>query len=318
MKSDGYEEAKVHLHLQSATRCLVAAVEEMRKTHWRTDAERIEAHRAFFAQLMAKRAGVAADSELAEAFRTTPRERFVGGPPWRVRTRHGFVEAPHDDPAFLYQDVVVSLGADGLNNGEPSLHAMCIATLRPMQGERIVHVGAGTGYYTTILAKLAGERGRVDAYEIEPSLVRRAEENLAALPQVTLHAQSGAERPLPMCDVLYVNAGATAPLAVWLDALEPGGRLLFPLTSEEGGGAMLLIVRTEGEAWAARFLFQAQFVDCAGAREPAEERRLEEAFRNRNWNKVKSLYRNDRPGAGCWLAGRGWWLSTEAPDVAQP
>jgi protein-L-isoaspartate(D-aspartate) O-methyltransferase len=292
-------------------------VGEMRKQQWRTDAERIEAHRAFFARFVAARAGVSADSELAEAFRTTPRERFVGGPPWRILTRHGFVEAPQDDPAFLYQDVVVSLDADGLNNGEPSLHAICIATLRPMKGDRIVHVGAGTGYYTTILAKLVGEQGRVDAYEIEPGLVRRAQENLAGLPQVTLHARSGAEAPLPECDVLYVNAGATAPLVVWLDALKPGGRLLFPLTADDGGGAMLLIARTDGEVWEARFLFQAQFVGCAGARDETEEWRLAEAFRHRGWNKVKSLHRDDRPGASCWVAGHGWWLSTEAPTVTQ-
>jgi protein-L-isoaspartate(D-aspartate) O-methyltransferase len=295
----------------------------LKKQQWRTDAERIAAHREFFANLIAARAGVSPESELAEAFRTTPRERFVGGPPWRILTRHGFVEAPHDDPAFLYQDVVVSLGADGLNNGEPSLHAMCIATLRPQKGDRVVHVGAGTGYYTTILAKLVGERGEVDAYEIEPSLVRRAAENLAALPQVRLHARSGAEGPLPACDVLYVNAGATTPLAVWLDALKPGGRLLFPLTADDGTGAMLLIVRTDGEVYAARFLFQAQFVGCAGARDDQEEQRLAEAFRNRNWNKVKSLHRDNKPAAGCWMAGLGWWLSTEdvaaAPeDVASP
>jgi protein-L-isoaspartate(D-aspartate) O-methyltransferase len=290
----------------------------MRSKQWRTDAERIEAHRAFFAQLIAKRAGVPADGELAEAFRSTPRERFVGRPPWRILTRHGFVEAPENDPAFLYQDVVVSLGVDGLNNGEPSLHAMCIATLRPMKGDRIVHVGAGTGYYTTILAKLVGERGRVDAYEIEPELVRRAQENLACLPQVMLHARSGTERPLPLCDVLYVNAGATAPEAVWLDALEPGGRLLFPLTSDDDGGAMLLITRADGAVWPARFLFQAQFVGCAGARDDAEEQQLAGAFRNRNWHKVQSLHRDDRRDGSCWVAGRGWWLSTEAAPGMQP
>jgi protein-L-isoaspartate(D-aspartate) O-methyltransferase len=295
----------------------------MLRKHWRTDAERIEAHREFFANLIAARAGAPADSELANAFRTTPRERFVGGPPWRILTRHGFVEAPHDDPAFLYQDVVVSLGADGLNNGEPSLHAMCIATLRPQQGDRVVHVGAGSGYYTTILAKLVGERGVVDAYEIEPGLVRRATENLAPLPQVRLHARSGAEGPLPACDVLYVNAGATAPLAAWLDALKPGGRLLFPLTPDDGAGAMLLITRTDGVVYAARFLFQAQFVGCAGARDAGEEQHLAEAFRNRHWNKVKSLHRESQPGERCWLAGRGWWLSTEdvasrGEDVASP
>jgi protein-L-isoaspartate(D-aspartate) O-methyltransferase len=289
----------------------------LKKEHWRTDAERVAAHRAFFARLVAARAGVPADSELAAAFRSTPRERFVGGPPWRILTRDGFIEAPEDDPAFLYQDVVVSLGADGLNNGEPGLHAMCIATLRPQKGDRVVHVGAGTGYYTTILAKLVGEQGRVDAYEIEPGLVQRAAQNLAELPQVRLHPRSGSMGPLPACDVLYVNAGATEPLAAWLDALEPGGRLLFPLTPDDGAGAMLLITRTDGDVWAARFLFQAQFVGCAGARDLAAERRLAEAFRRRNWSKVKSLHRNDAPDESCWLAGAGWWLSTKAPDRAE-
>jgi protein-L-isoaspartate(D-aspartate) O-methyltransferase len=285
----------------------------LKKDHWRTDAERIAAHRAFFARLVAARAGVPADSELAAAFRSTQRERFVGGPPWRILTRDGFIEAPEDDPAFLYQDVVVSLGADGLNNGEPGLHAMCIATLRPQKGDRVVHVGAGTGYYTTILAKLVGEQGRVDAYEIEPGLLQRAAQNLAELPQVRLHPRSGSMGPLPACDVLYVNAGATEPLAAWLDALEPGGRLLFPLTPDDGAGAMLLITRTDGDVWAARFLFQAQFVGCAGARDLAAERRLAEAFRHRNWSKVRSLHRNDVPDESCWLAGAGWWLSTKVP-----
>ena len=88
----------------------------------------------------------------------------MGPPPWRVFTRSGYVETLTDDPAVLYQDVVVSLGSEGpLNNGQPTLHAMCIAALAPKKGERVVHVGAGSGYYTTLLAKLVGENGVVDA-----------------------------------------------------------------------------------------------------------------------------------------------------------
>ena len=174
--------------------------------------DRIEAHRSFFANLITAQAGIPPGSELAAAFASTPREQFVGAPPWKVFTRSGYIETLTDDPAVLYQDVVVSLGSEGpLNNGQPTLHALCLAALAPKKGERIVHVGAGTGYYTTILAKLVGERGVVDAYEIEPGLVRRAAPNLAELPQVRLHARSGAEGPLPACDVLYVSAGATAP-----------------------------------------------------------------------------------------------------------
>src|SRR5262249_45136372 len=40
--------------------------------------------------------------------------------------------------------------------------------------------------------------------------------------------------PLEPADGLYVNAGATHPPAAWLDALAPGGRLLLPLTTDEG------------------------------------------------------------------------------------
>ena len=67
--------------------------------------ERIEAHRVFFANLVTANAGLPPGSELAAAFASTPREQFVGPPPWRLFTDG--IEAPSDDPACLYQDVVV-------------------------------------------------------------------------------------------------------------------------------------------------------------------------------------------------------------------
>jgi protein-L-isoaspartate(D-aspartate) O-methyltransferase len=208
---------------------------------------------------------------------------------------------------------VVSLGGDGpFNNGQPTLHAFCLAVLGLKKGERIVHVGAGTGYYTTLLAKLVGENGVVHAYEIEPKFARRAKDNLAEFPNVEVHARSGTEGPLPECDVLYVNAGATGPLECWLDALRPKGRLLFPMTPEDGAGAMLLITKQEDGSFAAKFLLQAQFVPCVGARDEDVARRLSEAFRHGGWAKVKSLHRNDAVDECCWFAGDGWWLSTQS------
>jgi protein-L-isoaspartate(D-aspartate) O-methyltransferase len=274
--------------------------------------DRIEAHRLFFAKLITANAGISPGSEIEVALASVPREDFVGAPPWKIFTRSGYVESPADDPALLYQDLVVSLGGEGpFNNGQPTLHAFCINALDLKKGERVVHVGAGTGYYTTVLAKLVGETGVVDAYEIESGFAQRAAEMLAKFPNVTVHGRSGAEGPLPECDVLYVNAGATGPLDVWLDALRPKGRLLFPMTPADGAGAMLLVTRLEDGGFAARFLMQVQFVPCIGARNEATAQRLSEAFRNSGWTKVKSLYRNDAPDEGCWFAGDGWWLSTK-------
>jgi protein-L-isoaspartate(D-aspartate) O-methyltransferase len=273
---------------------------------------RLEAHKAFFANLITAKVGIAPGSKLAAAFASTPRERFVGPPPWRVLTSCGYIETPTDDPTFLYQDVVVALASEGpFNNGEPTLHAACLSALKPQRGERVVHIGAGSGYYTTLLAKLVEQDGTVDAYEIDRSLATRATANLAKLSQVTVHSRSGSEGSLPQCDVLYVNAGATRPVPAWLDALAVGGRLLFPLTPDEGIGAMLLITRQDQEAYSARFLFQAQFVPCLGARNYEEGTRLTAAFRTGNWGKVKSLHRNKMLDGTCWCFGSDWWLSTE-------
>jgi protein-L-isoaspartate(D-aspartate) O-methyltransferase len=276
--------------------------------------DRLEAHRAFFARLITANAGVpAGDGRLAAAFMATPRERFLGKGPWRVSTASGYIETPSDDPAFLYQDVTVALKPGGtVNNGQPILHALCLAALDPREGEAVLHVGAGTGYYTAVLARLVGPAGSVRAYEIDPDLAARAADSLADLPCVTVHPRSGSEGPLPSCDAIYVSAGATGPLDVWLDALRPGGRLLFPLIPAQGAGGMLLITRTSPDRLAARILCRALFIPCAGAGDEETGRKLTEAFQRTGV--VRSLHRGGAPDETCWCAGPGWWLSTAPPE----
>ncbi|MDQ2711174.1 MAG: protein-L-isoaspartate(D-aspartate) O-methyltransferase [Acidobacteriota bacterium] len=249
-----------------------------------------------------------------DAFAATPREHFVGPGPWKVTTGLGYIETPSDDPAFLYQDILIALTEGGsINNGQPSLHALCLSALDAHAGETVIHVGAGTGYYTALLAKLVGPEGELSAYEVDRQLAGRARTNLAGYRNVTVHARSGSIGPLPACDILYVNAGATAPLDVWLDALRPRGRLLFPLTPEEGFGAMLLITRIEGHQFRARSVSRAMFIPCVGARDEDTARKLSLAFKNKPPEEVRSLRRNASPDETCWIAGKGWWLSTAPP-----
>ena len=267
--------------------------------------------RAEFGRSMAASAGLGHDSPVAKVFAAIPRESFVGPPPWRIFGSEGDGILVND-PALLYQDVLVQIKADAaINNGQPSLHALCFAALRVVPGEAAVHVGAGTGYYTAMLGKLVGERGRVDAYEIESDLAVRAQENLSEMSWIHVHGESGTAGSLPRCEVLYVSAGATDPLDVWLDALRIGGRLLFPLTPDEGYGGMLLVTRWE-QGYAARFLCGAKFVGCEGARDPAMGRRLAICFSRDRTADVRSLKRGGKADETAWCAGANWWLSSRA------
>ena len=92
-------------------------------------------------------------------------------PPWSSFSGSGDEVRGSSDPRLLYQDVLIALAPDRrINNGQPSLHAACLAEADPQPGESVLHVGAGTGYYTAILAELVGPSGRVIAHEIEASL----------------------------------------------------------------------------------------------------------------------------------------------------
>lgn len=287
---------------------------------------RLETFRASYARLIATIGGVPADSTesipLVEAFTSVPREQFIGSGPWRIVTQGGYVTVPADDPAFLYQDFAVALQPDQhINNGQPSLHVRCLAALQIKSGEKVVHVGAGTGYYTALLAALVGASGSVIAYEVDKQLADKAAANLKDYSNISLQNRSGVEGPLPECDVIYVNAGATSPMDAWVNALHPRGRLLFPLTTTHGFGAMLLVTRKSESELAARFIIQCAFIHCLGARDENTEKKLAEAFKTGGitnyqrqggmWD-VKSLRCKSEPNGSCWFAGNGWWLSTAA------
>jgi protein-L-isoaspartate(D-aspartate) O-methyltransferase len=279
--------------------------------------------RAAYAKQILAAAGVD-NARLAQAFAAIPREDFVGPGPWQViRWLRGYVPTPDADPLYLYTDDLVALVPERyVNNGQPSFHAHLIHQVRPAAGQHVVHVGTGTGYYTAILAHLVGPSGRVTGIEYDADLAARARVNLAPYPNVAVIEGDGTQVPFDVADVIYVNAGCTRPATRWLDGLADGGRLIMPMTSDQGFGGIAPVhfasagavfrIERRAASYLAQWISPVAIFPCAGGRDEASERALAAAFAGGGWQKVTRLYRDeDVSDERCWLRGQGWCLAYE-------
>lgn len=284
------------------------------------DAAELATLRRAFARQVTFAGGVS-DPALEDAFAEVRREAFLGDGPWPLFrwAGGGYRTTPDADPAWLYADVLVGIVPErGLNNGQPSGHATWIAAAAPRPGDHVVHVGAGVGYYSAIMANMAGPSGALTAIEYEPDLAARAAANLAHLPNARVLTGDGSVTPFEPADVIYVNAGASRPADLWLDRLKDGGRLILPLTTAANfpnvdfarpSGAVFLVTR-QGVDFAARLVSPIAVYPCQGMREPASEAALAEAFAKGGAEKVARLRRtDDAPAEACWVRAPGWSLT---------
>jgi protein-L-isoaspartate(D-aspartate) O-methyltransferase len=230
-------------------------------------ARRIEQARRAYAQDMAASAG--GDARLEAAFAAVPREAFLPPGPWLLSTGHGYVHTPDADPIHLYRDVLIGLDpVKGINNGEPRLHARWLGLVAPRPGETVVQVGAGTGYYTALLATLVAPGGTVTAYEIDAALAAAARDYLTPYPGVSVVAADATAVTLAPADIVYVSAAVIAPPRRWLDALRPGGRLICPWQATRAAGITLLATRRNA-GFEVRLGQMVWFIPCTGASDPS-------------------------------------------------
>jgi protein-L-isoaspartate(D-aspartate) O-methyltransferase len=289
----------------------------------------LAALRRDYAAAMLNLAGVT-DAAVQQAFATVPREAFLGPGPWTLLDAAlGTTELAEDDPRPLYQDVLVVLDeARGLNNGSPSLHALMLHHLGARPGERVLHAGAGAGYYTAILAELAGPRGQVIAVEYDPRLAAATRANLRPWPNVTVVEGDSAEWPQGTVDRIYVNFAAAGPALRWIESLSDGGTLVFPLgvpparargeaRRHTGHGAVLVFTRVAGGI-GVRHLTGCAFVCAEGslAGTPAVQQALDRAFSRGGIEFVRS-YRHPPPPSPerCWFWCPDWALSYDEPGA---
>ena len=290
--------------------------------------------RCWYAEDLELRAPVRRNMAIVDAFAAVARERFLGPGPWRIlpdRSRDYFL-TPDDNPHWVYHDVLVGIDhTRGLNNGLPSFWARNFDHLDLKPDQRVMQVGAGTGYYAAVLAEIVGTNGRVIAVECDGELAARACVNLGPWPQVeVVHGDGRAHDPGEV-DVIIVFAGSTHPAPLWLDRLAGGGQLLMPLTGDNWFGFLLRATRCRDYDADAIVLPTARdrnrldaasiggvgIFHCVGGRDGEAAKRFQAALaelaRGSDFAEIpiEALHRGDpSPEAmdKVWYHGPGFWL----------
>lgn len=282
----------------------------------------LAAARRWYAEDLRYKVPVLRNPQLIEAFASVPREQFVGPGPWRIISdpySDAFL-TPDIDPRWLYHDVLVTIDASrNLNNGMPSFWARNLEHLDIARSERVLQVGAGTGYYSAVLAEIVGSAGRVTAVETDPMLASQARANLVNWPQVNVVAGDGRTVDVGELDVIIVFAGSTHPSRLWLDRLVEGGRLLMPLTDESWRGFLLRVIRRRNR-FEASSIGAVSVYPCIGGRDDEAGRRLRMALEDLPPGKVpiRALHVS---GAGSddaekvWFQAEGFWLEREPVEA---
>jgi protein-L-isoaspartate(D-aspartate) O-methyltransferase len=165
--------------------------------------------------LIAKLSLEISDKRVLEAMRRVPREAFV----------------PQDQYYAAYEDRPLSIGF-GQTISQPYIVALMVQALELKGGDKVLELGAGSGYEAAILAELAREVVTVERIAELVEGAKRALEKLG-YSNIKVHLagrELGWSNEAPY-GAIIVSAGAPAIPQILLNQLSFGGRLVIPVGS---------------------------------------------------------------------------------------
>lgn len=249
--------------------------------------------RRFYAEELRVVTGIRS-MRLYRAFVQIPRECFLGPAPWKYASGAALNHPDYRSTRStrdLYHDVVVALDpVRMLNTAQPSLMARMIDALDLQQGQHVLHLGCGSGYYTAILASVVGRRGKVTALELDPALAASAHKNLRAYPWIDLHACDAATFIPPDVDAILVNAGITHLPHLWWEHLR--GVLVAPFfmgATPSAREALVLRIARANQGFSTTPVTTASIYPCSSLREDGLQKKLREYLRAHSVQELRSL-----------------------------
>lgn len=191
--------------------------------------------------------GVTDEPTLA-AMRAVPRERFV----------------PESVVEFAYEDAPLPI-EEGQTISQPFIVALMTSALELKPTDRVLEIGAGSGYAAAVLGRIARSVYAVERYESLASLAAKRMADLG-YDNVTVQCGDGtlgwpAHAPY---DAILVSAGGPEVPQSLLDQLAIGGRLVIPVGTTPRAQELLHIRRTGKHEYDETSLGAVQFVPLIG------------------------------------------------------
>ena len=188
------------------------------------------------------------DEALLEAMRRVPREEFVA-------------EA---DRAQAYGDFPLPIGF-GQTISQPYIVALMIDAAGIAAGDRVLEVGAGSGYAAAVLGELGAE---VIAIERMPELAASARERVARLGYSNVRivegdGSCGWPEDAPYDAILAAASGSHVPEPL-IEQLGPGGRLVMPVGGQLWAQKLVKVTKLADGSTSRESLGKVRFVPLIG------------------------------------------------------
>lgn len=205
------------------------------------------ARRETMVERQLRRRGIA-DRRVLDAFREVPRELFVAE---KVRD-------------FAYEDGPLPIEAEQTIS-QPYIVATMIEAAEVAPGERVLEVGAGSGYAAAVMGRIAGE---VIAIERHAELAALARARMEALGYSNVRivegdGSAGLPEEGPFEAILVAASGSHVPDAL-IEQLAVGGILVMPIGEPDSVQKLVKIQRTAEEDYEQEDLGPVRFVPLIG------------------------------------------------------
>lgn len=167
------------------------------------------------------RKAVIKTSAVAAALRSIPRDHFT---PW-LSLQEAYADRAVINPATSEANISTV--------SQPTAVAHFLEAFNLKPGQRVLEIGAGSGYQAALIAHIIGASGHVTTVDIAELLVVKAKQNLQRLgiSNVEVVLGDGALGYLPAApyDRIVATVGLRELPKLWTQQLEPGGKIVFPL-----------------------------------------------------------------------------------------